>query len=110
MTKLEAEIIVALADNDMHIIHASQQLNCHRNTLLRHLTDIKESTGADPRCFRELCFLLPMAEAVLKEEEQVWCGQCRFWLEDFGKVCAREEDWIYTSATDSCALGKRRLQ
>lgn len=65
LTETQANVIVALADNDMNITETSRVLNFHRNTICYHVGRIKERTGKDPLKFYDLCKLLPKARAIL---------------------------------------------
>ena len=111
MTKREAELIVGLAENDLNVTKAAETMNFHRNTLMHYINKIKESTGANPKIFYDMCRLLPMAEEVLRGEPLdasdvepiIRCKNCKYWLEEFGEVCSREEDWFYCSPYDFCS-------
>ena len=116
MTKREAEVIVGLAQNDLNITKASEKMQYHKNTLLYHINKIKESTGANPKYFYDMCKLLPMAEEVLWGESAssidyeliIRCKDCKFWLKEFGEVCSREDDWFYISPDDFCSRAVMR--
>jgi DNA-binding PucR family transcriptional regulator len=58
MDEWDAEIIIALADNNMNITKASRVLYVHRNTVEYHIRKVKLSTGLDPTNFYDLCKLL----------------------------------------------------
>jgi hypothetical protein len=113
MTRAQAEIIVCLAKNDMNAAKTAQKLRCHKNTILYHIGRIAQETGANPKRFCDLCRLLPMATEILQSdtceavdfEIVTRCGNCKYWLQDFGEVCAREEDWFYMSPDDFCSRG-----
>lgn len=116
MTKIEAEIIVGLAENNLNIAQTAQNMRCHRNTVLYHINKIRQETGTNPTCFRDMHRLLSMAEKVLNcdatelsdVEIVTRCGACAYWLEEFGEVCAREEDWFYTAPDDFCSRAVSR--
>ena len=111
MTKREAELIIGLAQSNLNITKAAERLQCPKNTLLYHLNKIKRETGSNPKCFRDMCRLLPMAEEVLQIESGwlldlelvIRCRDCQFWLEEYGEVCSREEDWFYSAPDDFCS-------
>lgn len=62
MTEFEQDIIKALADSDMSINKAAEQLYFHRNSLVYHIKKIKAKTGLDPNNFYDLCKLLKMTQ------------------------------------------------
>ena len=61
MTKLEAEIIIGLADNQMSVSKTAKKIYMHRTTLNYHIKKIRESTGKNPLDFHDLCDLLAKA-------------------------------------------------
>ena len=65
MTKQEAKIIVALANNRLTAREAARSLNYHHNTIYYHKVKILKATGLDPYDFYDMQKLLPMAEEVL---------------------------------------------
>lgn len=65
MTKLQAETVMALAENGLNITRAAQSLYCHRNTVVFHVKKIKESTGKDPQDFYDMIELVQEAKRVL---------------------------------------------
>lgn len=65
MTKLQAEIIVGLADNQLSIARASEKLYMHRNSITYHIRRIYKDTGKNPLDFHDMCWLLPKARAIL---------------------------------------------
>lgn len=67
MTKLQAEIIIALADNQMNIAEAGRKIFMHRSTVQYHVRKIFEATGKDPLDFYDMCELLPEAERTLQD-------------------------------------------
>ena len=60
MDDWDAEIIIALADNNMNITKASRVLYVHRNTIEYHIRKVKRNTGLDATQFHDLCKLLQM--------------------------------------------------
>ena len=64
---LAAEIIVALADNDLSITKTSTALYVHSGTVRYHVKKVHESTGLNPLKFYDLCKLLPVAREILKK-------------------------------------------
>ena len=97
----------------MNTAKTAEKMQCHKNTINYHINKIKEETGANPKEFCELCRLLPVAEETLRIEHKevtnmefvTYCRECKYWLEDFGEVCSREEDWFYTAPDDFCSRG-----
>lgn len=68
MTRLQAQVIIALAEHDLNVVAAARSLHYHRNTLTYHMDKIKEETGKDPGKFYDLCELLLIANAVLAKK------------------------------------------
>ena len=68
MTKLQAEIIISLADNKMSVAEIARKLYMHRSTVVYHLRAIQKETGRNPRDFYDMCALLPIARELLKGE------------------------------------------
>lgn len=65
MTKHEARVIIALANNKLSGRDAARSLNYHHNTIYYHCCKIRKATGLNPRDFYDMQKLLPMAEEVL---------------------------------------------
>ena len=65
MTKYEAKIIIALANNNLSGRKAARSLNYHHNTIYYHCCKIRKSTGLNPCDFYDMQKLLPVAEEVL---------------------------------------------
>lgn len=65
MTTLEADIILALADNDMRIETTARAMYMHRTTLTKYVRKIKKDTGLDPLRFYDLEWLVARAKLVL---------------------------------------------
>ena len=61
MDEWDAEIIIALADNNMNITEASKVLYVHRNTVEYHIRKVRQSTGLNPTNFYDLHKLVQMA-------------------------------------------------
>lgn len=70
MTRLQAQVIIALADHDLNIAEAARSLHYHRNTLVYHIDMIRDETGKDPNKFYDLSELLPIARAALAMNER----------------------------------------
>lgn len=68
MTKVDAQIIVAMADFDMKISQISRNLFMHRHTVHYHLDKVKQQTGLDARRFYDLVELLKIAQKALGGE------------------------------------------
>lgn len=68
MTKLQAEIIVALAENQLSPTDASKKLFMHRTTVNYHIRKIHKITGKNPLDFYDMCELLPLARRVVNGE------------------------------------------
>lgn len=66
MTKAEANVIIALANNKLSSRSAARSLNYHHNTIYYHCCKIRKATGLDPRDFYDMQKLLPVAEEVLR--------------------------------------------
>lgn len=71
MTKLEAEIITALADNRLRLTDAAKVLFMHRTTVLYHVKKIRAATGENPLDFHGMCELFPKAKKILTGETAV---------------------------------------
>ena len=69
MTDLQAEVILALADNGLKIRKAAQQTYRNPNTIRYHIQTIREKTGLDPLDFWDMQKLVPMAKEVLEAEQ-----------------------------------------
>lgn len=61
MTKEQAKIIIAFAENDMQIKAASKKLFMSDANVSYHLTKIQKQMGWNPRKFFDLCFLVGVA-------------------------------------------------
>ena len=61
MDEIDAEIILALADNNMNESETARMLFMHRNTVVYHIGKVKKLTGLDPTNFYDLCKLVKMA-------------------------------------------------
>ena len=51
MTKHEAKVIIALAQNKLSSRDAARSLNYHHNTIYYHCCKIRKATGLDPKDF-----------------------------------------------------------
>ncbi len=65
MTKLQAEIIVALAENQLSISETARKIYLHRNTVTYHVRKVMEQTNKNPLDFYDMCDLLPVAQKIL---------------------------------------------
>ena len=61
MTKQQAKIILAFAENDMEIRATAKQLYMSDGTVAYYLTRIREQMGWNPRKFYDLCYLVGVA-------------------------------------------------
>lgn len=68
MTNLQAEIIVALADNQLKITEAAKKLFMHRTTVNYHIRKIHRTTGKNPLDFYDMCELILTAQKVINGE------------------------------------------
>lgn len=68
MTQLQAEIIVALADNQFNVSKVAEKLFMHRTSLNYHVRKIRETTGKNPMDFYDMCELLHIARQVINGE------------------------------------------
>ena len=66
MDRLDAEIIVALARNNMNISMVGREMIYNRNSISYHIDKIKKDTGLDARNFFDLGTLYALAVAVLE--------------------------------------------
>lgn len=69
MTRLQAEVIMAMAANGLSFLRASYAMNKHHNTVRFHAEKIRESTGKDPQDFYDMIELEKEARKVLDKEE-----------------------------------------
>lgn len=65
MKRLEAEIIVKLAENHLDISPTGRAMYLHPNTIKYHIRKIQKQTGKNPRDFYDMCELLPIAKDLL---------------------------------------------
>lgn len=70
MTHLQAEVILALADNGLRINNAARETYRHHNTIRYHIAEIQKETGLNPLDFWDMQKLVPMAQAVIKQQEE----------------------------------------
>lgn len=61
MTKEQAKIILAFANNGMRVRHAARQVFMDDGTVQYHLRKVKAATGRDPKNFYDLCYLVGIA-------------------------------------------------
>lgn len=65
MSVVQAKTVIAFADNNMNIQATADHLYYHRNSVIYHLSKVREQTGKNPMNFYDLCELLPIARAVI---------------------------------------------
>lgn len=70
MTDLDAEVILALADNGLNITQAANSIYRHRNTVVYHVNAIKRETSLNPTDFWDMQKLVPMAQGILQKGEE----------------------------------------
>ena len=58
--RMMAEVIKALADNDMNVSKTANAMHYHRNNIIYHVEKIKDETGLNPLKFYDLIKLLKM--------------------------------------------------
>lgn len=68
MNEIDAEIILALADNNMNESETARMLYMHRNTVVYHIGKVKKLTGLDPTNFYDLYKLAQMARERIEGE------------------------------------------
>ena len=61
LTDVDAQIVLALAENDMNESETARSLFMHRNTVVYHIGKVKKLTGLDPTNFYDLVELVQMA-------------------------------------------------
>ena len=61
MTRQQAKIILAFAENDMQVKATGAQLYTHPTNVSYHLNKIQRQMGWNPRKFYDLCFLVGVA-------------------------------------------------
>lgn len=84
MTKLQAEIVIALAENQTNISKTASKLFMHRNSLTYHVRKIKKTTGKNPLDFYDMCELLPIAQRTLYGKVNI-SDQARIALVEIGR-------------------------
>lgn len=65
MTKLEAEIIVRLADNQLNVAEVARKMFMHRNSIVYHIKKVHRISGMNPLDFHDMCKLLPKAKVII---------------------------------------------
>ena len=60
MNRINKELILAFAQNNMNVSKTSRQVFMHRNTVTYRFEKIKEETGLDPLTFYDLVELVGM--------------------------------------------------
>ena len=69
MTRMQAEVIMALAANGLNCRRAGLAIYKHHNTVRYHAEKIKESTGKDPQDFYDMIELEKKARQIMSKEE-----------------------------------------
>lgn len=64
MSELHKEIILTYISCYMNVSKTAKILHLHRNTVTYQLNKIREITGLDPFCFRDLVGLMKLAEEI----------------------------------------------
>ena len=85
LTRKQSQAIIAMADCDMRPSKAAAILGLHKNTIEYHATNIRSTTGLDPKCFYDLCKLVKMVNGI-EPVDIVRCKNCR-WNSKRHKVC-----------------------
>lgn len=65
MNKLQAETILALAENGLNITKTAKATYRNRGTVQFHVDNIRKNTGKDPQDFYDMIELVKEARAVL---------------------------------------------
>lgn len=68
MTKLAAEIVVALAEESMNVAAVARRFYRNRNTIMHHIEKVQEETGLNPLNFYDLNRLLPTVKVIANME------------------------------------------
>ena len=58
ISKMDVEVILALAECGLSPSRAARELNVHRNTVLYHIGEIRNYAGLDPLNFYDMVELL----------------------------------------------------
>lgn len=91
MTELQAEILVALAKNQLSVSETARKLYMHRTTVNYHIRQIRKLTGKNPLDFYDMCELLPQARKILYHETEL-TDQTRNALVEIGRKSHGESD------------------
>jgi hypothetical protein len=67
VTKLQAEIVVRLANNSLNVSETAKEMFLHRNSINYHVRKIHKLTGKNPLNFYDMCDLLPKAQSELND-------------------------------------------
>ena len=70
LDRLEAELIISLANNSLVLSKTARELFYHRNTLDYYVHQIHKKTGRNPMNFFDMCVLLPSARKVIERDER----------------------------------------
>jgi DNA-binding PucR family transcriptional regulator len=57
ISKMDVEVIFALAECGLNPSKAARELNVHRNTVIYHIGEIRKFTGLDPLDFFDMITL-----------------------------------------------------
>ena len=71
MTRLQAEVIIALAANGLRSKSAGKSIFKTKSAIKYHAETIKKQTGKNPYDFYDMCELLPIAKKVMQEEKMI---------------------------------------
>lgn len=69
LTAMDAQCIIAFADNGMRMYKAAEAIYTHRTNIRYHLRRTREKTGKDPWNPLDLAELLPLAHEIVEMEE-----------------------------------------
>ena len=65
MTKKQAELILAFAENDMKVGKTAKQLYMSDTTVIYNLNKIRRQIRWNPRKFYDLCYLVGIAAQII---------------------------------------------
>ena len=69
MRRIQAEVIVAMAENNLSMNKSAKKLGKKHDTIRSHVDNIYDTLGKDARNFFDMCELYPMAKAILEGEQ-----------------------------------------
>lgn len=70
MTKEQALLVTALAENSLRMAQVARKMNYCRSSIYYHVKKLKMETGKDPRDYHDMLELEKEAMKVLAEEEK----------------------------------------